>query len=153
MDSKVFLSVTDIDSARELEIYEKSGRCWTAILPEAEYRRPAGEYRRPAGTSLPPAILGMGGVISIWKGVAIAWLLTACEIERYKLFFHKTIVTMLDTAIRELSLHRVDVSVLAEHKTSIRWLERLGFQNEGLMKCFDSQKNDYYRYALVKPWD
>lgn len=98
-----------------------------------------------------PIVLGMGGVIPIWRGVAIAWLLTAREIEQYKVFFHKTIVEMLNDAINELSLHRVDVTVLVEHKVSVGWLERLGFKCEGLMRKFDSQGNDYYRYALVRP--
>lgn len=144
LDHKVFFSVPNIDSVRELETYEKSNRCWTAIAETNPDR---------VNISSPPVVLGMGGIIPVWKGVAIAWLLTACEIERYKVFFHKAIVTMLDKAIRELSLHRVDVSVLAEHEVSIKWLERLGFKNEGLMRKFDSQGNDYYRYALVKPWD
>lgn len=143
LDEKVFFSGHITDNRRELELYERSNRCWTAIA-DCGQGNPDSEFRIPM-------ILGMGGVISVWKGVAIAWLLTACEIERYKLFFHKTIVRMLDSAIRELSLHRIDVTVLAEHKTSINWLERLGFQNEGIMRKFDSGKNDYYRYALIKP--
>lgn len=147
-DSKVFFSVPMVDSTRALEMYEKSGRCWTAIV---EGGTPSTQH--PPEKRGVPIILGMGGIIPVWRGVAIGWLLTACEIERFKLFFHKTIVKMLDRAIRELSLHRIDVSVLAEHKTSIKWLERLGFKNEGLMRKFDSMGNDYYRYALVKPWE
>jgi hypothetical protein len=137
LDQKVLLSVPNIDSTRELEAYEKSGRCWTAIIDNP-----------PQGI---PKILGMGGVVQTWQGVAVAWLLTACEIEQHKIFFHKTIIAMLGKAIKELSLHRIDVTVLAEHTTSQKWLERLGFKREGLMQGFDSQGNDYYRYALIKP--
>lgn len=153
LDGKVFFSLPNVDCQRELDSYARSGRCWTAIV-----NPPPAPSREGNGIGAPsqggvPTILGMGGVVPAWQGVAIAWLLTACEIERYKLFFHKTIVAMLDGAIRELGLHRVDVTVLAEHETSIHWLERLGFQCEGLMRKFDSQGNDYYRYALVKPWE
>ena len=138
LDEKVFLSVPH--SPREVMAYERGGYSWTGICSSTDTEHCV------------PTILGMGGVTPIWKGVACAWLLTGCSIEKYKKFLHRTVTNVLNEAIKNLGLHRIETTILVSHNVSQRWAERLGFANEGLLKKFDSNKNDYYRYALVKPW-
>src|SRR3990167_8540466 len=131
LDEKVFLSVPH--NTATVKMYENSGYSWTGIVDDT--------------------VLGMGGVVPVWPGVACGWLLTGCGIEEYKVFLHKTVNGVINDAIRNLKLHRIETTILVNHSISQRWAERLGFHNEGLMRKFDSNKNDYYRYALVKPWE
>lgn len=127
-DRRVFLSVPN--SAKELIAYERGGYSWTATV----------------GTQ----ILGAGGVVQIWEGVACCWLLSTPLVEKYKLFLHRTVRNVIIKATENLNLHRIETAILTDHQVSQQWAERLGFINEGLMRKFDSKGNDYYRYALVK---
>ena len=137
LDAQVFLSVPHSPSA--VRAYETGGYSWTAILD--------GRDTEPRV----PTILGMGGIVPVWQGVACGWLLTACGIEHYAKFLHRTVTNVLNLAINDLRLHRIETTILASHSISQRWAERLGFKNEGLMRKFDMNGNDYYRYALIKP--
>jgi RimJ/RimL family protein N-acetyltransferase len=46
-------------------------------------------------------------------------------------------------------LQRIQASVHANDKQAIRYVEWLGFENEGLMKKFGPDGSDYYRFARV----
>lgn len=109
--------------------YERSGYSWTGIV----------------GTEL----LGAGGVLPIWPGTACCWLVTTPLIEKYGKFLHRVVMEKLKEAIRDLNLHRIETTILTSHQVSQKWAARLGFEYEGLARKMDSNKNDYYRYAII----
>lgn len=52
----------------------------------------------------------------------------------------------------ELHLHRINARVMPQNEASIRLLERLGFQNEGLERdsiLIHGKWEDHYRYGLL----
>ena len=54
---------------------------------------------------------------------------------------------------RDLDLHRIEAYVMPKNLSSIKLLERIGFENEGLCKkniCICGKYEDHLRYALVK---
>lgn len=126
-DKRVFLSVPN--SAKELMAYERSGYGWTGIVGNE--------------------IIAAGGIAPIWEGVGCAWLLSTPLVDKYKLFLHRTVKNAIMQTSKAKNLHRIETAILTDHIVSQRWAERLGFTNEGLMRKFDSRKNDYYRYALI----
>ena len=95
-------------------------------------------------------ILGCGGILPLWEGVAEGWLLTADEIEQYPLAFHKLVRQFIAEAEDALDLHRIQIYVWSEFNKSIRWVKSLGFENEGLMRAFTTDKLDFYRMAKVR---
>lgn len=44
---------------------------------------------------------------------------------------------------------RVQANCLATFKTGVKFVEKLGFAKEGLLKKFGEKGDDYYRYAWV----
>jgi RimJ/RimL family protein N-acetyltransferase len=95
-------------------------------------------------------IIGCGGVRILWSGVGEAWALfskdiTGCPKEAYY-YIHK----FLHKIIRDWRLHRVQAHVRTDVPVAVRYLENLGFEKEGLMSKFDTDKRDHFLYALVR---
>ena len=94
-------------------------------------------------------IIACGGILPLWKGVGEAWVVSSELVSLYPITFAKVIWRKLKSIIEELELERVQTTVDVEHKVSQKWLERMNFENEGLMRKFLGGR-DYYRYAWIK---
>jgi len=97
----------------------------------------------------PEGLVASGGVIPLWKGVGEAWVVTSELVKTYPIMFAKTTWRKLYEIINSNGIERVQTTIHKNHITSQRWAERMGFENEGLMKKFLGGE-DYYRYALIK---
>jgi len=91
-------------------------------------------------------IVACGGIIPLWKGVGEAWAITSELLNMYRLSFAKAARKLVDTAIKELELERIQAVVIEGHKDSIKWVEWIGFEEEGLMRRYIDGRN----YALIK---
>ena len=94
-------------------------------------------------------LVASGGVISLWKGVGEAWVVTSSLVDVYPILFAKTVWRKLYEIVNNNGIERVQTTIHKDHIISQRWAERMGFENEGLMRKFLGGE-DYYRYALVK---
>lgn len=94
-------------------------------------------------------ILSIGGVVSLFPGTAELWSLASTAVDKFPISFHKANIRILDYWIKALKLRRLQCKVYSEHVRSIEWLKRLGFQEEGLMRKYDTQGRDFYLYAKV----
>jgi RimJ/RimL family protein N-acetyltransferase len=56
---------------------------------------------------------------------------------------------LLDHVQDDASLKRIQASVHTNDQQAIRYVEWLGFENEGLMKKYGPDGSDYYRFARV----
>ncbi len=95
-------------------------------------------------------IIIIGGVVETWKGVGAAWLMTSPLFPRNKIWAHRAIRDILYDAIETYDLHRVETLVLEDHLVSQKWVGRLGFQQEGLFRKYDSNQNNHYMFARVE---
>jgi hypothetical protein len=95
-------------------------------------------------------ILAIGGMMPIFTGVAELWSLTGEAVTIYPLTFHKSILKILDYWQNLYNLHRIQCKVVAGHDTSRKWVTRMGFEEEGLMRKYDAHGRDFYLYARVK---
>jgi len=93
--------------------------------------------------------IACGGVMPLWEGVGEGWVVTSELVERYPLTFAKTVWRKMKEIIDEMDLVRVQTLVDAEHTVSMKWVERMGFENEGLMRKYLGGR-DFYRYALLR---
>lgn len=94
-------------------------------------------------------IVACGGIMPFWKEVGEAWVITSPLVSQYPLFFAKTVWRKLRDLIKSMNLERVQTMVDAENIISQRWVERMNFKNEGLMRKYLGGR-DYIRYALIK---
>lgn len=106
--------------------------------------------RGPAYTAvIDGRILASGGILPFWKGVGEAWIVSSELVSEHRVFFAKAVWRILNQLIIDDGFERVQTTVDAEHKVSIKWLERMGFEYEGTMRKFIGGR-DHYRYARVR---
>lgn len=95
-------------------------------------------------------ILFCAGIIILWRGVGESWSLCDVEVKNYPrevLFYQKE---CLFKEIEANKLHRIQAHCLTTWRSGYRFLERLGFEREGLVRKYDSEGRDYYLYSLIK---
>ena len=95
-------------------------------------------------------IIGCGGIVPLWSGVADGWTVLAKDIPNYKFWFHQTVKRILRDTMEGLHLRRIQVSVRSYSMRNIKWAESLGFHNEGLMKQFGPDGADHFRFAMIR---
>ena len=94
-------------------------------------------------------IIASYGIVPFWKGVGEAWAVTSDLVTEHGVFFAKTVFRGLVRTMDELKLDRVQTSVDVDHLVSRKWVEWMGFRNEGNMRKYIGG-HDYIRYALVR---
>lgn len=91
----------------------------------------------------------IGGVYGLWDKVGEAWFMMSKYAYDMPISAAKYSSLLLDHVQEENDLQRIQASVHADDKQAIRYVEWLGFENEGLMKKFGPDGSDYYRFARV----
>ncbi len=95
--------------------------------------------------------LGSAGLIPLWPGRAMAWALVVSTVDRRQMLtIHRWVNEFLDEAQQDKRYRRIEASVLDGFVQAQKWVERLGFQREGYMKCYDPDGRDHHLYARVK---
>ena len=97
------------------------------------------------------------GVVRIWPGRALAWFM-GDESLGSGTWMHRTSVMlratrratrMLDEVQDDPEYRRIEASVREDYKQGHQWARMLGFELEGLMRCYDQQGNNHAMYARV----
>lgn len=110
----------------------------------------AGESMGPAFTLICDGrVIACGGVMLLWGSVGEGWILGSTLIDSHKLAFHRAVKRMTVDIQDNMRLTRVQTVVHCEFPESAKWLERLGFENEGVMRNYGVHGDDYWRYARV----
>jgi hypothetical protein len=94
-------------------------------------------------------ILFCGGVRVLWPGVGEAWVLCSAGIWRFARQLFRVSETIIGKVAAENNLERVQAHVRTSWDVAIRFVERLGFEREGLLRKFVNGE-DYYSYARVR---
>lgn len=91
-----------------------------------------------------------GGVVIQWDGVGECWLICNNTIKKYmrEVCFYSD--NYLERIIIDSHLHRVQATVPARWSKGLRFLERLGFYREGLLRKYSADKEDYYMYSRIR---
>lgn len=84
------------------------------------------------------------GCVILWKGVGEAWSLLLEESRRYKIAMSKAGLTFFDIIHILYGLHRTQITVKKNDSRAVAWAKFLGFEEEGLMKAYSSEKEDTY---------
>ena len=99
-------------------------------------------------------VIGLGGIVKIWDGVGIGGLAFSSEAmtsgnNETSRWLHRSILVEMTSIIQELGLHRVETTVACDYPDRCRWIEHIGFRDEGLMRKYGPDGKDHYRYAWV----
>jgi len=94
-------------------------------------------------------ILACAGVRILWPGVGEAWAIFCNEIGSYKKEAYIYVLTYLKQIIEDFKLRRIQAYVRADVPIALKYIEQLGFQQEGLLRKFGRDGKDQYIYALI----
>lgn len=116
-----------------------------ALLPQATYLC-SGVSRALFIEGKP---VGFCGVFPLWQGVGEAWAIFRPQAMRHPRWIRRTCFEVLGQARQQMALHRIQCVADLEEKHHSRWPISLGFEFEGIMKQFTSDKKDMARYTLT----
>ncbi|MBE3144556.1 MAG: hypothetical protein IMZ61_11625 [Planctomycetes bacterium] len=127
IDAKVLMFIGDIDSRAEL--YAKTGPAITMLLDTV--------------------VLAIGGVIQFWPGVGEAWMMVSPLGRKSGLSLYRCMGDFLDKCFKEYGFHRIQASILYDHKEAHKCVMRLGFVPEGMMVHYGPNKENFVRYVRL----
>lgn len=97
-------------------------------------------------------VIGVGGVRLYWEGVGQGWLLRTVP-WRELVYKALDIYDIVDEKIKDIKnkygLHRIQATVVDENIIGHKFLMRLSFQKEGILKKYGEDKRDSVMYARV----
>lgn len=123
-----------VTTPRPLEVgllYARYGPCFTI--------RREGEIAAVLGLMIP------------WDGHADCWALLTPLGLRHGALIHRTTILYLRRLIRDYKIRRLQADVIATFAAGRRWLEHLGFHEEGLMPSYGPQGETFARFAWINP--
>jgi RimJ/RimL family protein N-acetyltransferase len=96
-------------------------------------------------------ILGVGGCVVFWKGVAQGWYALSKHAEYNKIGMVHCLEEVIALAIKELKLHRLETTIRKDFVHAKKFIEYAGFELEtpGAMKKYTEDQKDTYLYAMV----
>jgi len=92
----------------------------------------------------PAAIFGF---VSIWKGVAEAWLVADDVMRSMPVTFTKAAIQTLDISAISMGLHRTQITVRSTDTRAYKWASAVGFKEECLMQKYGTDGVDYFLMA------
>lgn len=100
----------------------------------------------PAATAeVDGQILACAGVAFQGFGMGVLWAFVSADAGRY--------FVKLDRCVRRLlqitNLKRIEATTEVSFRQGCRWLELLGFENEGRMRAYGPNGEDHYRFARI----
>ena len=119
------------------KVLHKGGPAWTGTVATG------------TGAPVQDRILFSAGLLLLWEGVAEVWSFCDEEASKYPREVIKYQGEYLELMIKEHKLHRVQAHVLASWRSAYRYMERLGFKRECLMRKYGPNGEDFYLYGRV----
>lgn len=98
-------------------------------------------------------IIGSCGVGKLNPHVLYAWGYFSKDVLRYPKFIKKEFKGFLEKQFDFTNIIRVQAIVPVEHTKASRFIEWLGFAQEGLLRKYEIGGRDAYIYAIVKECD
>jgi len=93
------------------------------------------------------------GIIKLWAGVAEMWLIPDANLTTVARSFHRVTKAFFDICMEDLQLIRLQVTVHTLNGPADKWIKRLHFNEEGVLRRFGPEGADYKMYAKLKEPD
>jgi RimJ/RimL family protein N-acetyltransferase len=92
-------------------------------------------------------VIGVAGCTPIWAGLAEVWTILGEGINRDPKGFSARVGETIDHVADMLTLIRIQAHVKVGHAAGVKWIERFGFIEEGIMKNYLGKGVDAHLYA------
>lgn len=93
-------------------------------------------------------VLFCAGFSIVWPGVGDGWIIPSVHVPKYPRVLCRIIKDYLTSFIDTFNLHRVQTTSYHDPLHE-RWMNWLGFENEGVMRNFTHDKQDHCMYARI----
>ena len=93
--------------------------------------------------------IAVGGVHLLWEGVAECWLLASQDAIEKPVSLARYTKKYFNAIIKLNALRRAQATVFHGDSKALAFAEWLGMENEGLMKKYGPNGEDYFRVARV----
>jgi len=97
-------------------------------------------------------IVGVAGVIILWEGVGLFWLILANDCKKngfFGIMAISAIKSVFDELVEQNNLRRAQATVRPDFPEAIKMIEFLGFEWEGLLKQYFPDKTDAFMYGKI----
>jgi RimJ/RimL family protein N-acetyltransferase len=94
-------------------------------------------------------VIAAAGMKRIWGNVAEGWFIAKNDVWNYPITIAKAVKQNIDYLATSNNIKRLQTAVRADFGIGIRFAKWLGFNNEGLMKCYGFDDTDHYRFARI----
>lgn len=90
------------------------------------------------------------GLNRLWPGVASAWSITTRHLGAFPVAYTRAARRLLEAAMSEHGLHRVEITVHAGFPAGQRWARALGFEVESTLAKYGSDGSDFIMYRRLR---
>ncbi len=94
-------------------------------------------------------VIACAGVLIPWEGFGEFWMIPGVLVPKYKKSVWKEAKLFIKDSRERFNLRRIQATIRENDQRAIRWIERLGFQKEGLLRCFGMDGENHFMYARV----
>lgn len=94
-------------------------------------------------------VLMVAGIVQAWPGCAEVWASVSKELEAMPIAAGRATAQFLPALVDGLGLWRLQATCSTQNVTSLRWLEWLGFQCEGIMRRYCPDGSDAFLMAQI----
>lgn len=137
--------------AEHLDLFDgKIGEEW--LLADFDIKQLVSEFARRGSMFsffADGKLFAIAGLMGMWRGVGEVWAAFAPGGERHIKIVHRTAKEVIEAALNN-GFWRIQTNAIAGFDKGIRWIERLGFVSEGVMRRYAPNGKDMIRYAIVK---
>ena len=96
-------------------------------------------------------VLAIFGGFYVSKGVFQIWGIVSNDVRRYPVSFYKHTKSLLSFFEKKESPRRIQIDIRVSHKDLSHWAKSLGFSPEGIMRAYESDGEDCWLFAKVRP--
>lgn len=94
-------------------------------------------------------VLMVAGIVQAWPGCAEVWASVSADIASKPISIGRATAKFLPALVDGLGLWRLQATCATQNVTSLRWLEWLGFECEGLMRRYCPDGSDAFLMAQI----
>lgn len=139
-------------SVKEFETQDLENANWVWPYPtlktDLEYWRSSDQVEMRSIYSK-DTFLGVAGVRLMRVGVGELFLFPTQEALKHPISLVKAVIYLIGKAKEQFNLHRFQITIEESYEHGHRWAEFLGFDKEGLLKGYDSMKENHWMYGRV----
>jgi RimJ/RimL family protein N-acetyltransferase len=93
-------------------------------------------------------VVGILGCKHLRTGVAELWLVLDSKVDSYKKTFHRFCRNTLKKFAKDFDIYRLQIAVDTGISRNYKWAEHLGFEEEGIMRKYDGERDHYLMARL-----